>query len=446
MILAGTDGVIRASFAGYQRADHDFIGASLSGMQALTDAGSAKSGAYEGINPLNGESTFFNWRRVAGYPLVVVVGLGKREIFAVANRSAMMLLLLGAAVLALTFTMTLILNREITRRVLREMALFGESRKLVRANGSLQRRHRQLLAASAELTTERTRLQRLNQELASAKELADQANQAKTSLLMNMSHEFRTPMHAILNYTGMGLKKLDNPEVEKIRKYFTNIQISGVRLLGMLNALLDLAKLESGKSELRLSRGDIVNIVHQSQTELESLFDDKQLQLNLECLTEDTAANFDQQRMMQVFINLFSNAVKFSPPGRAINVTVASAKLQGEREALYCTVADEGTGIPESDLETIFDKFAQSSKAACGSGSGLGLAICREIIHLHQGKIWASNSDRGGAVIHLLLPKDLAGASLEPVTGLHPTVRAAEASLSQNLTAAAGARPPALNV
>ena len=192
--------------------------------------------------------------------------------FAVANRSAAMLAFLGAAVLALALFMTLILHHEIERRVQREIALFDESRKAVHAKDNLQRRHRQLLKTSGELSAERARLQRLNKELGTAKELAEQANQAKTSLLMNMSHEFRTPMHAILNYTSMGLKKLDSNDAGKLSKYLTNIQTSGVRLLGMLNALLDLAKLESGKFELQFSRGDIEQIVRQSQAEIELPF------------------------------------------------------------------------------------------------------------------------------------------------------------------------------
>jgi signal transduction histidine kinase len=408
MILAGEDGIIRASFAGFQKSNHDFIGASLSGEKALLGARAAGQGAYEGKSPLNGKESLFYWRKVAGYPLIVIVGLGRAEVFEVANRSAAMLIGLGAAVVLLTLVMTMILLREIARRVQREIALFDESRKAVQAKNNLHRRHQQLLAASAELTAERGRLQLLNTELGAAKELAENANQAKTSLLTNMSHDFRTPMHAILNYTSMGLKKLDDNETPKLRKYLTNIQISGDRLLGMLNALLDMAKLESGKFDLRLSRGDLAQTVRQSQTEIESLFESKQLRLHVELRTSNTAAVFDRQRMMQVFINLFSNAIKFSPPRGAVTVTLQSTHLPGYRPAILCSIADEGPGIPEAELEIVFEKFTQSSKSPNGAGSsGLGLAICREILHLHQGKIWASNAPLGGAIIHFALPMDL---------------------------------------
>ncbi len=208
MILMGEDGVIRASYGAWQKSDLEFIGKSIPGMKAIIDARTSPGGHYRGDNPLNGEPAFVHWQKVKDYPLVVAVSFGESEVFAVTNRSAAMLGALGAGVVALTLTTTLILYREISRRVHREVALFDESRKLVLANDNLQRRHRQLQLTSTELNSERTRLQLVNIELNTAKEQADEANQAKTSLLMNMSHEFRTPMHAILNYTNMGLKKL----------------------------------------------------------------------------------------------------------------------------------------------------------------------------------------------------------------------------------------------
>ncbi len=416
MILAGTDGMIRASFAGFQKSKQDYIGAVLSGSSAISASALSEAGSYAGNNPLNGQPDFLSWRKVARYPLVVIVGLSEAEIFAVPNRSGAMLAILGVAVLGLTLTITLMLYREIALRVQREVALFDESRKLVHANESLQRRHEQLLKTSTELTAERARLQRLNQELARTEELAVQANQAKTSLLMNMSHEFRTPMHAILNYTRMGLKKLDSKDIEKLRKYLTNIDISGVRLLGMLNALLDLAKLESGKFDLHPARGELAQIVRQSEAEIESLFEAKQIRLDFEAHTSDTAGVFDKHQMMQVFINLFSNAVKFSPAQAAVKVVIEAGVLAGQRPALHCSVADEGPGIPDGELEAIFDKFTQSSKTANGAGgSGLGLAICREIVLLHQGKIWATNAASGGAIFHLLLPTDLSPGAVQSV-------------------------------
>jgi two-component system, NarL family, sensor histidine kinase BarA len=406
MILAGTDGVIRASFGKWQKSDLEFIGKAIPDAKPIVDARGAESGAYRGLNPLNGQPGFFQWRKVKNDPLIVIVGISEAEVFEVANHSAMMLGALGAGVLILSLTTTLILYREIARRVRREVALFDESRKLVLANGNLQRRHRQLRSASAALNAERTRLQELNAQLASAKEQADKANQAKTSFLMNMSHEFRTPMHAILNYTSMSLKKLPEAEPEKLKKFLTNIQVSGLRLLELLNALLDLAKLESGKFELKLSRGDMTQIIRQSQAELGSLFESKQIEFRMDCRSSDPTGLFDKERLMQVFINLLSNAIKFSPKGGVIEVAVNDGDLPEHGPAFHCVVSDQGVGIPKAELETIFLKFEQSSKTSGAGGSGLGLAICREIVHLHRGAIWAATALSGGAAIHLLIPKE----------------------------------------
>lgn len=116
---------------------------------------------------------------------------------------------------------------------------------------------------------------------------------------------------------------------------------------------------------------------------------------------------------MQVFINLLSNAIKFSPKGGLIEIKIADAVLQGGSPALHCIVSDDGVGIPESERQTIFDKFTQSSKTDTGAGgSGLGLAICREIIHLHGGSIWADEAPSGGAAIHFILPVEALGHDL----------------------------------
>ncbi len=405
MILMGEDGVIRASYGSWQKSDLEFIGKRVPGMQAIIEARTASEGQYRGDNPLNGRRAFLHWQRVKDYPLFVAVSFGDSEVFAAADQSAAMLAVLGGGFLILTMTTTAILYREITRRVHREIALFDESRKLVLVNENLQRRHRQLLATSEELDSERTRLELVNKELNAAKEQADRANQAKTSLLMNMSHEFRTPMHAILNYTKMSLKKIAADD-EKLKKYLTNIQNSGARLLGLLNALLDLAKLESGKLELKPSKGDLLQIIQQSQAELGSLLEAKQLQLAVDCQSKDPQAVFDRERLIQVFINLFSNAIKFSPPESTIKAAIADTNLPERGPALHCTVSDRGLGIPEAELGTIFDKFIQSSKTNTGAGgSGLGLAICREIIHLHGGVIWAAAPPSGGAAIHFIIPR-----------------------------------------
>ena len=123
-------------------------------------------------------------------------------------------------------------------------------------------------------------------------------------------------------------------------------------------------------------------------------------------LAQDRFAEFDKMRMVQVLVNLISNAVRYSPPEGSIDICVEDDVLANNCQALRCYVADQGVGIPEGEFESIFSKFTQSSKTKTGAGgTGLGLSICRSIVEAHGGKIWAENNRPNGAVFSFVFPK-----------------------------------------
>lgn len=253
-------------------------------------------------------------------------------------------------------------------------------------------------------------------DLQKAKETAEAANQAKSEFLANMSHELRTPMHAILSFSNFGIKDIDESEKEQNLMFFKNINQSGKRLISLINNLLDLSKLDANMMEFNWQNGDLKAVIEQVEKELQPLFMEHNLSLELDLIESDTSCIFDNDRIIQVIYNLLSNAIKFSPEGEKITVTITDSTLEEpeesgvraiERPALTCTVQDRGVGIPAEELEAVFEKFIQSSatKTQAG-GTGLGLAISKSIIEEHGGKIWAeNNTERSGASFTFVIPR-----------------------------------------
>jgi PAS domain S-box-containing protein len=249
-------------------------------------------------------------------------------------------------------------------------------------------------------------------ELKMAKVEAERANQMKSEFLANMSHELRTPMHHVLSYADIGYKRFNSPK-DRTLDCFDKITAAGNRMMNLVDNLLDLSKLESGQVDYQMKKVDLALILANLTSEFSAVIKEKSIHFEVKEDNLTTIVSCDELKIGQVLRNLISNAVKFTSNGKSITITFDTEELfAGKRRtdrktvpAVLVKIKDEGVSIPENELETIFDKFIQSSRTNTGAGgTGLGLSICKEIIQAHNGKIWAENNPDGGATFSFMLP------------------------------------------
>jgi signal transduction histidine kinase len=232
-------------------------------------------------------------------------------------------------------------------------------------------------------------------------------DELKSSFLANMSHELRTPLNSILGFTQVIMEGLDGPLTEDMETDLNLIHDSGQHLLALINDVLDMAKIESGKLSLSLEPIVLSEMLDGVLQTIEPLADEKSLELKLEStLDAGMTIMADSVRLRQIVTNLVGNAIKFTDIG---GITVSSQQID---KNVLISVTDTGIGIPEDKLESIFEAFSQvdTSTTRKAGGTGLGLPISRQLVEMHGGRLWAESrgAEGEGSILQLELPIEAA--------------------------------------
>ena len=259
-------------------------------------------------------------------------------------------------------------------------------------------------ADQAVIAIENTRLfeevQARTRELAQTVEDLEIASQHKNQFVANMSHELRTPLAAILGYAELIQEGFYGALPEKSLDALTRIGSNGKHLLGLINTVLDIAKIESGQFTLHMTEYAIESMVETVRAATESLAQNKKLVLKTEVAMSLPVGLGDEQRLTQVLLNLVGNAIKFTDAG---GVRIAATAVNGH---FNVRVSDTGPGIPEEHQARIFEQFHQvdSSNTKAKGGTGLGLAIAKQIVEMHGGRIWVESTLGKGSTFQMEIP------------------------------------------
>ncbi len=252
---------------------------------------------------------------------------------------------------------------------------------------------------AAELSVKNQELERRNLEI-------ERADRLKSEFLASMSHELRTPLHTIIGFSEILAEELEGPVNEKQRRFINHIHNDSLHLLELINDILDLSKIESGRLELRRENFLLDASVEEVRASILPQAEAKSIGVTTN-IPAGLSLRADRIRLRQILLNLLSNAVKFTPAGGKISLE--AARRGGFAEI---SVADTGIGIPPAEHQSVFDKFYQVGATTKGvrEGTGLGLAITKRLVEEHGGRIWLESQPGKGSLFSFTVPLSGEGA------------------------------------
>ena len=261
-------------------------------------------------------------------------------------------------------------------------------------------------------------IQKQHEALQQALEMAQSANKAKTVFLNNMSHDIRTPMNAIIGYTGLAASHIDSKEL--VTDYLKKIGQSSEHLLSLINDILDMSRIESGKMTLNEQEENLSEIVHTIRNITQSSISSKNIDFFVDVFdVEDEFVICDKLRINQVLLNILSNAIKFTPARGTVTFKVSERKARSDGYATYrFSVKDNGIGMNEGFVKTIFEPFtrARSSTVSGIQGTGLGMAITKNIVDMMGGTIHIESKENVGTEVIIEFDLKIAGTQKEEMS------------------------------
>lgn len=243
---------------------------------------------------------------------------------------------------------------------------------------------------TTEISKQKEQVEESTATIASQRDLLLQKDELKTRFFLNISHELRTPLTLIMGTTEQVLKGKHGPINHTIHSNLSVSMRNSQRLLKMVNNILDISKLESGKMLLNISLVNLSDLLKKVVSYFSSKFNDKNIRF-INSQHQDGTIYLDRDKVETIFVNLIANAIKFTPQHG--NITIS---LTHTENTIEIAVTDNGTGIPDADINHIFDRFYQSTIRQDGEGTGVGLALTKELVDLHQGSIVVENKKPSG--------------------------------------------------
>ena len=394
LMVVGTDDIVRVRVSADYPDGNIGLGASLRGAPWPESVPPGGFGSYRRIGLLDPVDRQLNYRRLEHYPLIVNVGLDIGDLLGEARAHAWILGVIGIGMTSLVFGLSALLTREIRRRIFRDVQLAAERNRLEAARRRVEQAQAKLADANADLTAAAAR--------------AEAANQAKSNFLANMSHELRTPLHAIIGFSELIQDRVPRTKGDSaIAEFATDILASGRHLLALINAILDISKVESGTESLLEGSVRVLEEARASLIAIAGRARGRGVTISLDIPDTLPVLRADATKIRQILINLMSNAVKFTESGGQVSVA-ANIEPDGR---MKIAVRDTGIGMTNDDIDIALQPFGQvdSSLSRSHEGTGLGLPLAQRLAELHGGTLAVESEKGRGTTVFVWMPSERVG-------------------------------------